>query len=166
MGVSVQISRRRFLKTGLGGAALLVTGGWVYQSWYHVEWQTLRPIILSRISQAMLESVIAPDDTPALQNSTQATLVALSALPPYAQKELNQLFSLLAWPPACWLLTGFRDWNSVEPIQVQQFLTRWRQHDWLLLQSAYHALHDLTLGAWYAQPSSWGTLGYPGPPAW
>jgi hypothetical protein len=32
-----------------------------------------------------------------------------------------------------------------------------------LLRSAYHALHDLVLGAWYAQPASWLAAGYPGP---
>jgi hypothetical protein len=32
-----------------------------------------------------------------------------------------------------------------------------------MLQTAYHALHDLVLGAWYADPSSWTAVGYPGP---
>ena len=26
------------------------------------------------------------------------------------------------------------------------------------------AVHDLVLGAWYAQPESWEAIGYPGPP--
>jgi hypothetical protein len=166
MGVLVSISRRRFLQTGVGGAALLASAGWVTHSWRALNLDAMRPLILSHISQAMLESVIAPNDTPALQRSAQATLSAISTLPLYAQKELNQLFSLLAWQPTCWLLTGVRDWNRVEPAQVEKFLTRWRHHDWRLLQSAYQALHDLTLGSWYAQPTSWRSIGYPGPPQW
>ncbi|MFY8130463.1 MAG: twin-arginine translocation signal domain-containing protein [Burkholderiaceae bacterium] len=166
MGISVSISRRRFLQTGAAGAALLAGAGWVYHSWRELELDTLRPLILTRICQAMLKTIIAPDDTPALQSSVQATLSAISTLPPYAQKELDQLFSLLAWQPSGWLLTGIRDWDKAELAQVEKFLTRWRHHDWLLLQSAYHALHDLTLGAWYAQAGSWLGIGYPGPPRW
>ena len=33
-----------------------------------------------------------------------------------------------------------------------------------LLQGAYAALHDLVLGAWYARPEAWPTIGYPGTP--
>jgi len=36
-------------------------------------------------------------------------------------------------------------------------------HRFALLRIAYHALHDLVLGAWYAQPSNWVAIGYPGP---
>jgi hypothetical protein len=166
MSVSVTISRRRFLQTGVAGAALLTGTGLVYHSWNKLELDAMRPLILSHISQAMLKSVIQPYDTPALQSSVLATLSAISTLAPHTQKELNQLFSLLAWQPTCWLLTGVRDWNKAEPAQVEKFLTRWRHHDWRLLQSAYQALHDLTLGAWYAQPASWRSIGYPGPPQW
>jgi hypothetical protein len=31
------------------------------------------------------------------------------------------------------------------------------------LRSAYQALHDLVLGAWYANPANWDAIGYPGP---
>jgi hypothetical protein len=47
--------------------------------------------------------------------------------------------------------------------QVSAFLQDWRLHRLGLLRSAYHALHDLVLGAWYAQPASWLAAGYPGP---
>ena len=32
-----------------------------------------------------------------------------------------------------------------------------------LLRSAYAALHDLVLGAWYGNPDNWPGIGYPGP---
>ncbi|MFO0387682.1 MAG: twin-arginine translocation signal domain-containing protein, partial [bacterium] len=135
----MSISRRRFLQTGAAGAALLAGAGWVYHSWRELELDTLRPLILTRICQAMLKTIIAPDDTPALQSSVQATLSAISTLPPYAQKELDQLFSLLAWQPSGWLLTGIRDWGKAELAHVEKSLTRCLHKDWLLLQSAYHA---------------------------
>jgi hypothetical protein len=33
----------------------------------------------------------------------------------------------------------------------------------MMLQSAYHALHDLIFGGWYADSASWAAIGYPGP---
>jgi hypothetical protein len=47
---------------------------------------------------------------------------------------------------------------------VAGFLAAWRSSRLALLQSAYAALHDLSFGAWYAQPESWTDIGYPGPP--
>ena len=46
---------------------------------------------------------------------------------------------------------------SVE--QVAVFLHDWRFHRLGMLQSAYHALHDLIIGSWYADPSSWAASG-------
>ncbi len=47
---------------------------------------------------------------------------------------------------------------------MHAFLERWRWSRIALLQSGYFALHDLVLGAWYANESAWGMLGYAGPP--
>ena len=32
-----------------------------------------------------------------------------------------------------------------------------------LRQQAYHALHDIVNGAYFADPATWTALGYPGP---
>ena len=53
--------------------------------------------------------------------------------------------------------------SASRPEQVSAFLQDWRLHRLGLLRTAYHALHDLVLGAWYAQPASWEAIGYPGP---
>jgi hypothetical protein len=34
-----------------------------------------------------------------------------------------------------------------------------------LRQQAYHALHDIISGAYFAEPTTWKLLGYPGPVA-
>jgi hypothetical protein len=85
-------------------------------------------------------------------------------LPPAARKEFQNLFGLLALAPARRLLTGISgDWARATPADVQAFLQDWRDSSFALLRSAYGALHDLVLGAWYADPASWAAIGYPGP---
>jgi hypothetical protein len=34
----------------------------------------------------------------------------------------------------------------------------------MLLRSAYDALHQLVFAAWYGNPRSWPAIGYAGPP--
>lgn len=70
----------------------------------------------------------------------------------------------VALAPARRLLTGIAGgWEGARIDGVSAFLQDWRLHRLGLLRSAYHALHDLVLGAWYAQPASWAATGYPGP---
>ena len=54
-------------------------------------------------------------------------------------------------------------WATASTEQVGAFLQAWRLHRFPMLQVAYHALHDLVLGAWYADPSAWTAIDYPGP---
>jgi hypothetical protein len=51
------------------------------------------------------------------------------------------------------------------PVEIAGFLESWRSSWLTLLQSGYHALHELIMAAWYAQPGSWAALRYPGPPS-
>ena len=46
---------------------------------------------------------------------------------------------------------------------MSAFLQEWRFHRIDMLQTAYHALHDLIIGSWYADPVTWQAIGYPGP---
>jgi hypothetical protein len=57
-----------------------------------------------------------------------------------------------------------RPWGEASEAEVGAFLDGWRGSSLGLLRSGYHALHDLILGAWYADPATWAALGYPGPP--
>jgi hypothetical protein len=74
------------------------------------------------------------------------------------------LFGLLALAPARRFLAGVPvSWADASLEQVGAFLQSWRLHRLGMLQVAYHALHDLVLGAWYADPLAWPAIGYPGP---
>jgi hypothetical protein len=89
---------------------------------------------------------------------------AILGLPLTAQKEVQDLFGLLALAPARRALTGVSSgWANATDAQVTGFLQEWRFHSLDMLQTAYHALHDLIIGSWYADPASWAAIGYPGP---
>src|SRR5207244_4021143 len=84
---------------------------------------------------------------------------------PPVQSEVHELFALLDIGIARRLLTGVsRDWPEADAAEVIAFLERWRRSSIATLQSGYHALHDLVLGAWYASPATWTAIGYAGPP--
>ncbi|MFD2272908.1 hypothetical protein ACFS07_22025 [Undibacterium arcticum] len=118
---------------------------------------------LSAIVPAMLNGAMA--NTPQ-QSEAAITRVqgAIAGLPLLTQKEIQDLFALLAFGPARRLLAGVPDtWQHAKPDDVAAFLHSWRTHRIGMLQSAYFALHDLILGPWYADPSTWEAIGYPGP---
>ena len=126
-------------------------------------WQDAHSALFEALAPAVIGSACA---TPSQrQAAVQGVRAAVEGLSPAAQRELHELLGLLGWAPARWALTGLRqDWPQVTPEQASAFLARWRHSPLELLQSAYHALHDLLLGGWYAQPASWPAIGYPGPP--
>ncbi|WP_020654887.1 hypothetical protein [Massilia niastensis] len=164
-------SRRTFLAAG-GLAALALAGG---GTWYRLRHAPPHRFALDGEARAALHAIIPallagalPDDPArralALASVTDGVHAAILGLPPATQKEVQDLFGLLALAPARRLLTGIPDgWRNATPDRVGAFLQDWRLHRLGLLRTAYHALHDLVLGAWYAQPASWAAIGYPGP---
>jgi hypothetical protein len=91
---------------------------------------------------------------------------AVSGLPPGVQEEVAQLFALLGFPLSRRLLAGVvSPWLEASPETIQAFLQRWRASRFALLRSAYAALHELMMAAWYGNPMSWPAIGYPGPSA-
>lgn len=167
-------TRRQFLKAGLaGGAALAGLGAWYG---VHRAGQDVGEAGFTQAETAMLTAIAAvvlrgalPQDNAARQAALARTIdgigQAIAGLSAAAQKELGELFGLMDFPLTRGLLTGvWGSWESATPTQVEGFLRRWRYSRFELFQSAYAALHDLVLGAWYGQPESWAAVGYPGPP--
>jgi len=82
------------------------------------------------------------------------------------QDELSQLLAMLAVLPGRTLFAGLdTPWAQASAIQVQSALQGMRTSSLALRQQAYQALRDLTNAAYYADPSAWSMLGYPGPRA-
>jgi hypothetical protein len=164
--------RRTFLTLGIAGAATLAAAGW---------WTALRgrpdPLraldddataIVAALVPAMLEGALpggARERSAAITETVGNVDRAILGLPPSARVELGQLFALLALTPGRRAFAGVASpWPEAGVDEVAAFLERWRDSGWALKRSAYDALHQLILAAWYGNPRSWASIGYPGPP--
>ena len=164
----MSLSRRTLLKLGIIGAATLASAGGIYRL---SRSRASAPFILTGEAQAALQAMIPailkdalPADPAAISTATKQVQDAIASLPLATQKEVQDLFALLAFVPARRLLAGLENsWEQASIAQVNAFLQSWRTHRFTVLQTAYHALHDLILGAWYADESTWHAIGYPGP---
>lgn len=167
--MTTSLSRRSFLKAGLVGTLTLIVAGGVYRATRPPEvpgrlvLDDRAKTILASIIPAMLKGAIDPASQD-LNRAIQSVQDAIAGLPLAAQKELQDLFALLALGPSRRFLAGIHDdWPQAKPEDVAAFLQSWRLSRFDLLQSAYHGLHDLILGSWYANESTWAGIGYPGP---
>ena len=166
-------NRRTFLKLGALGALTLAAGGGLYR--YLQPAAPPRRFVLDGEAKAVIDAIVPamlagalPADPASRASAIAATTdrvhQAILGLPLGAQKEVQDLFGLLALAPARRFLAGVPgSWSAASPEQVSQFLQDWRFHRLGMLQTAYHALHDLVIGSWYADPASWAAIGYPGP---
>lgn len=161
------LSRRTFLKAGLLGGIALGAGG----VWFAATRESAPAGRLPGSTRAMFAAITpvilagSLDEGNALvERVVDDVERAVAGLSAAAQSELGELFGLLGFYPARLLLTGIGDWRLATRAEIEAFLNGWRLHRIALMQGAYAALHDLVLGAWYAQPESWETIGYPGPP--
>ena len=159
-------TRRTFLKAGLLGGTLLAVGG-LAALVAGRDPDADRHQVLSAVIPAVLDGAL-PDEpaarAAAVARCAQGVDTAIAGLPPAARQEAAQLFALLAIPPSRIALAGVRSsWDEAGKDEVAGFLERWRVHPIALMRSGYGALHDLTLAAWYADESTWESIGYPGP---
>lgn len=167
------MNRRQFLTTGIVGGAILAAGG----AW--VLWRDLRAadtdgpprdhvaLAVTAIAPVILAGAMTddPERSPQIARIVDGVKAVIAAFPVSVRREVADLFRLLDIRAARRLLTGVTsDWPDATPGEIAAFLERWRNSRIGLLQSGYFALHDLILGAWYADPSTWNAIGYAGPP--
>jgi len=171
------LTRRTFLFAGLAGSAALAVTWWLRGSREDAT-GAASPLpaplgpdaadVLGAVVPVFLDGAL-PADRAAAQRTVRETVasvgVAIAGLPPAAQHELAQLFSLLGFAPARIALARVDSpWRTAGPDEVAAFLERWRTSGFLLFRSAYAALHELVFAAYYGNPASWPAIGYPGPP--
>ena len=169
------VSRRTLLKMGVAGAAALLMARWLYTAASAAsETPPARRLdayaraILAAVTPVMLDGALpsGAEGEAALREALAGVEQAIAGLPPAAREELDELFSLLAFAPTRCLVAGvWKPWPEATRESVAAFLASWRGSRFSLLRSAYGALHQIILGAWYGIPRSWGTIGYPGPPS-
>lgn len=156
------ITRRGFLQVGLAGTAFLALAGTLRGQPRALDSDAT--IVLAAIVPAMLAGV-RPFDASLTDAVVAGVGRAVDGLPPHLQKEVRQLFALLAFAPTRrWVAGVTSPWPQASREEVSAFLERWRFSRWALLQQGYLALHELVFAAWYARPDAWPAIGYPGPP--
>ena len=165
------MQRRTLLKLGAASAAvLIVAGGAAALLQPGLKGGILsdsgREVFLA-VGRAVLDKTL-PADEGARQIALQGLLtrvdVLVQSLPAHAQAELSQLLALLASAAGRRTLAGLsQPWPEASVADIQHALQGMRFSALALRQQAYAALHDITAGAYFSDPSSWPLLGYPGP---
>lgn len=167
------MNRRSFFK--LSAASLLIAGGlgWLGKQFAKVPVVEGQAVVhtehlplLRAIAHGLLEPALPQGNLEAsLDNAVKAFIDSSKTLSAAAQSELGQLLNILCNPVGRRLIADLgTDWENATPAQVQLFLSNFRDHPIPALQPGYHALHDLTMASWYAQPAQWADMDYPGPP--
>lgn len=155
-------TRRQFLKAGLGGGLLLNVAGCTRPS----EGGGRSRVLTALIPVFLAGALPAGEGSDRLVARTVEGIdKAISGLSLATQKEIGELFDLLAFAPTRMLVAGiWSPWPEASPEAIGAFIERWRFSRFGLLNSGYAALHDLIFGAWYGRPDTWPAIGYPGPP--
>lgn len=123
--------------------------------------------ILRVVATAVLGPALPADVTSReaeLSRVVSAAGALIDNFPASTRREIGDLFGLLALKPARVLLGFSGNWEASEAPAVAQSLLALRDSSIGLKQQAYFALHDMVLGSFYAEPKTWLSTGYPGPP--
>ncbi len=171
--ISLPGDRRRFLKVGALGAALLATAHFLGNA--HAAPAERRRVFDERARRIVqsLVPVVLEGMLPAGENERQRAVDDVAAgfahsvavLGVAAQEDLAQLFTFLDFAPTRLAFAGL--WKPVEESSAQElrdFLQRWRFSRVDVQQASYQALTQLIQAAWYDLPASWPAIAYPGPP--
>ncbi|OWW18528.1 hypothetical protein [Noviherbaspirillum denitrificans] len=166
--MATHTSRRSFLKVGLAGILTLVAAGSLYRMTRKSD--ATAPFRMDDEARSVLAAVVPVMLKGAIAGSADIDAAilriddAIHGLPLTAQKEVQDLFALLALAPSRRLLAGVADdWRVAKAEDVNAFLQSWRYSPIALFQGAYLGLHDLITGSWYSHESTWAAIGYPGP---
>jgi hypothetical protein len=174
-------NRRQFLKVGIAGAlALAVTRSLDRNAFALVNPNSLRGSLdLKNLANKDAEVIAAlapvilagslPDDIVSRQIAINEVVEAfdrtVAGLSPAVQREVEELLSLLTMPITRRFVVGISaTWPNATEEEIKQFLERWRNHRFALLQQGYQALVRVMIACWYGNPLSWGKISYSGPP--
>ncbi len=161
------LSRRNLLTLGVASSALLIVGGGAAALsrpvWSEGKLLPDGRTVMSAVARAVLDGALPVDATArsaALSGQMQRVEGALNAFALHTQAEFAQLLALLAHPWSRMAMGMSTDWGRASATEVGAWLQSQRQSSLDLKQQAYHALHDLTLAAWFSDKASWKSIGY------
>ncbi len=169
------LSRRRFLKVGLAGTAVVVLGGaglalrrTVLREGPAARLKTFTPKEFS-IFAAIADRVCPPggDGAPgatALEVARKADLV-VSTLDEPTRKEFKLLLHVFDNGLAGFLFEGrLRPFTQLSPAEQDRSLASWGRSRLAFRRTGYEAVKRLAGALYYADERTWTRIGYPGPP--
>lgn len=167
------MQRRTLLGLGVvGSLAMAILGGGAAVAMRSPAWRDGslsaegRQVFLA-VARAVLDGSLPTDGSAqakALDAHLDRLTTALRALPLATQAQVDELVSLLATALGRHLLAALpHAWDTAPTETVQAALQSMRVSSLALRRQAYHALRDLTQGAYFADASTWAAFGYPGP---
>lgn len=169
-------SRRGFVKKGFFGGLLLALGGGAFVALREGKLEPLPEGGLKMLSAREYAVVVAaarrllpqtpPWPTPdTLRVAGRIDGVVFPLLDETARLELRQLLAVLENGLSGLLLVGRPTPFTLMPPEAQdEILAGWQHSRLLLRRSGYTALRALIVGAYFANPAAWPSMGYPGPP--
>jgi hypothetical protein len=167
------MQRRTLLGLGVAGAAALALAGGgaalllSTPSWRDGQLLPAGQRVLRAVARAVLDGSLPGDaalQSAALDAHLTRMDATLGAMSPATQGEVADLLTVLAAAPGRLALTGLsQPWDDAPVAAVQRALQTMRLSTLGLRRQAYQALRDLTHAAYFADPSTWVLLGYPGP---
>ena len=174
----MRTTRRTFLKVGVASACVLMTARLLDRTVFAENQQpgsldlkkiaNKDAVCIAALAAAVLKGALPGDATArvvAINEVVEAFDRTVAGLPPAVQKEVEELLSLLTFSVTRRLIAGVpTPWDVATEEDVSNFLNRWRQSRFALLQQGYQALARVILACWYGNPMSWGIIGYGGPP--
>ncbi|SHL91826.1 hypothetical protein [Rhizobacter sp. OV335] len=122
--------------------------------------------LFTAVAQAVLDGALPSGAarSAALAAHIERVQLTIRGFAPEVQKELAQLLGILCTAPGRRLLAGLATpWDTATVDEVQQSLQAMRTSRLATRQQVYHALRDITNGAYFSDPAAWPAIGYPGP---
>lgn len=122
--------------------------------------------LFTAVAQAVLDGALPSGAarSAALAAHIERVQQTIRGFAPEVQKELAQLLGILCTAPGRRLLAGLATpWQAATVDEVQQSLQAMRTSRLATRQQVYHALRDITNGAYFSDPAAWAAIGYPGP---
>jgi hypothetical protein len=174
----VALDRRRFLRRGLFGGALLVFAGslpFVFRTTRRGSTPHAPLKLLSADEHAVLAAVaarIVPGDgadtrwprAEALDCAGKVDAL-MATVHPDVGRDFRRLLRLCESGFVGLLTAGSpRPFTRAEPVEQDARLEAWRRSRFALLRSGYQALKRLAHAAYYSSPEVYPLIGYPGPP--
>lgn len=168
-------SRRRLLKIGVAGAAILALGltlarpksQTVVAGFTQLRAGDLE--LFRALIPALVGSTLPVE--PAAREAVIAEMLvridgAVALLQPALRKATLDLFDFVQLAPVHGLSGGFwGSWQNASVEDTTAVMQSWSESRVDILRASFEALRGLVIGTWYGMPQSWGAVGYPGPPA-